>query len=678
MSKIIKKILGIIFIFIISFSSVFILDKNNFLSNINYKITDNFYILQETKKNDEIIIVSIDDYSLLDENLGIWQDWTRDYYATVIENIQKSNPAVIGIDILFLNERKNDESLSHTLQKYNNIILANKYSPATDIFLKPNEKFINNKKKLGFINIPIEKDNIVRTAYPFLKHDNNIYESFDLKIARFYITGSLHKDTKNNITKNIYKFTNHTYRSAFGEKKRFEPINIPIYDNKFYFNFYGDKNHFNTISFYDVYKNNFDKEFFKDKIVLIGIKEATGINDYQYTPISYGEPLYGIDIHANIIANILNDDFIILYDKNYILYIIFSIILTILFFILNPFINIFIFLFSIFFTFVIGLSFFYENIIIKPFYIILLIFNIYILYLLYNYIIETKEKKFLKNAFSKYVSKYLVKQIINNPKKLNLGGQKKEITIFFSDIANFTEISEKFNPEQIVDILNKYLSLMTNILINNQGMLDKYIGDGIMAIWGAPLDIKNSEYLACKTALEMIENLKIFNKKYKKFKINIRIGINTGKVIVGNIGSEKRFDYTVIGDNVNIASRLEAINKQYDSIICVSEKTYKKVKDKFLFRFLDNIKVKGKNKPIKIYELIDNINNKEMEDMIFNFEKGIKFYQDMNFKKAIKEFKQCYKKFNDKVSLKYIERCQYLIKNPPSKNWDKISVYKIK
>jgi adenylate cyclase len=220
---------------------------------------------------------------------------------------------------------------------------------------------------------------------------------------------------------------------------------------------------------------------------------------------------------------------------------------------------------------------------------------------------EERDRKWITSIFGKYVSPVVIENLLKNPEKINLGGEKRNITIFFSDIRGFTPISEKLEPEELVHLLNEYLTEMSSIIIENQGLVDKYMGDAIMAFWGAPLDQPNHAELACKSSLEMMEKLKELQKKWKKEGIpafDFGIGLNSGDAIVGNMGSSNRFDYTAIGDNVNLASRLEGLNKTYGTNVIISENTYKIVKDKFNTRELGVVKVKGKEKPIRIYELL--------------------------------------------------------------------------
>ncbi|HEO64823.1 MAG TPA: adenylate/guanylate cyclase domain-containing protein, partial [Spirochaetes bacterium] len=236
---------------------------------------------------------------------------------------------------------------------------------------------------------------------------------------------------------------------------------------------------------------------------------------------------------------------------------------------------------------------------------ILTIITTFIGLMIYKLVTEEKEKRKIKGMFSKYVSPDLVHQLINTSKKLELGGEGRTLTVLFSDIRGFTKLSEGLDPQALVSHLNEYYTEMTRILQEFKGTLDKYIGDAIMAFWGAPLDIPNHALLACKASLEMMEQLDKMNANWPpELHINIGIGLNSGNMIVGNMGSVNRMDYTIMGDNVNLGSRVEGVNKMYTTEIIITEYTYEMVKDMVICRELDLIRVKGKEKPVKIYELL--------------------------------------------------------------------------
>ncbi len=212
----------------------------------------------------------------------------------------------------------------------------------------------------------------------------------------------------------------------------------------------------------------------------------------------------------------------------------------------------------------------------------------------------------MKNLFSKYVSKDVLNEILSDPSKVALGGEEKEVTVFFSDIRGFTTISEKTTPKELVRILNTYFTAMTKEVLDNGGVLDKYIGDAIMAFWGAPIADPDQAENALKASLSMLEQLKELNKELRALgdpEIHIGIGLYTGPAIVGNVGSDLRFDYTVMGDTVNVASRLEGLNKEYKTEIIIGETTKNKIKGNYVFRALGSVAVKGRKEPLNIYTI---------------------------------------------------------------------------
>jgi adenylate cyclase len=229
---------------------------------------------------------------------------------------------------------------------------------------------------------------------------------------------------------------------------------------------------------------------------------------------------------------------------------------------------------------------------------------------------EEENVKFIRNTFSKFVSQDIVEELLNNPDAIALGGSRREVTVFFSDVRGFTTISERLTPEELVQLLNEYLSEMTELIIDYKGTIDKYMGDAIMAFWGAPIPNDDHAYYACVAALAQAKKLKELQERWSERNIpvlNIGIGINSGPAVVGNMGSSRRMDYTLMGDTVNLGSRLEGITKIYGVQICISEFTYERVKDRVYARELDLVRVKGKLEPVRIYELMGLVNEEDFE-----------------------------------------------------------------
>jgi adenylate cyclase len=306
---------------------------------------------------------------------------------------------------------------------------------------------------------------------------------------------------------------------------------------------------------------------------------------------------------------------------------------------------------------------------------VLTMLAIYVFITVYRYVTEEREKKKIRGAFQYYLTASVMNEILKDPTRLKLGGQKKNLTVMFSDIRGFTTISESLTPEQLVHLLNEYLTAMTDIVFKYEGLLDKYIGDAIMAVWGDPIDQPDHAVRGCKTALEMMAALKPLQAKWEAEgwpHIDIGIGVNTGDMTVGNMGSKMRFDYTVMGDSVNLGSRLEGTNKEYGTHIIISEFTYAQVKDQMLCRELGSVRVKGKKLPVKIYELLGTREDApRLEAFLASFNEGLASYKAMRWDEAIASFQKSLEmKPGDPPAAMYIERCNDLKVNPPEGEWD--------
>jgi len=290
----------------------------------------------------------------------------------------------------------------------------------------------------------------------------------------------------------------------------------------------------------------------------------------------------------------------------------------------------------------------------------------------------------VKGAFQQYVSTAVVEEMLKHPEKLHLGGERKFLTVLFSDIRGFTSISEQMESQELVGFLNEYLTAMTETVMKYDGTLDKYMGDAIMAIYGAPIQQDDHAHRACATALDMITRLHELQQRWQsqgKPPLNIGIGMNSGLMTVGNMGSEKRFDYTVMGDHVNLGSRLEGTNKQYGTNIMISEYTYQQVHAEFIVRELDLVRVKGKAEPVRIYELVGRTGQVDSQtlEQIAEFEQGLEAYRKMHWEIAIEKFTRVLDVDpEDTPTQLYLQRCQTYQEEPPPENWDGVYTMKTK
>jgi adenylate cyclase len=289
------------------------------------------------------------------------------------------------------------------------------------------------------------------------------------------------------------------------------------------------------------------------------------------------------------------------------------------------------------------------------------------------------EKQFIRRAFSTYLAADVVAELIADPSRLNLGGEKREMTAIFTDIKSFSTISEGLDPTQLVRLLNKYLTVMSNIIMENQGTIDKYEGDAIIAFFGAPLHRPDHAALACRSALAMKRaeqelNIEVAAERLSPIPLITRIGINTGDMVVGNMGTDSKMDYTIMGHSVNLAARLEGVNKQYRTGgIMLSEFTRAQAGDAFLCRRLDPVRVMGIQTPVLLYELTGMSDNAAEADMVFHrsWDEAMKCFEERRFREAMDLFSSLVKKYpQDHVAVFYAERCAAFLQTPPAPDWD--------
>jgi len=517
----------------------------------------------------------------------------------------------------------------------------------------------------GYFNMLPDKDGVVRWMPLVFKCGRDIYAPLSIQSIWHYLDQP----------QLMVKVANYGIQGIkMGE--RFIPT---AEDGKMLINYLGPEQTFPHYSLTDMIQGNIPQGTFKGKVVMVGAT-AIAIYDTRSTPFSGLGEYPGLEIHATVINNIISNNFLkkpkwtTLFDALAIILIglftgvvvrrvgalkgiLFSSVLFILYILISYWL------------------FMYWGIWVTIIYPLLTLVLVYISLTVYRYLTEERERKKIKGAFTYYLSSDVINEILKDPEKLKLGGDRKDLSVLFSDIRGFTTIAEGLTPEEVVHLLNEYLTVMTDIVIKNNGLLDKYMGDAIMALYGAPLDLPDHPSRACHSALEMMTELERLNQKWiaeGKHPIDIGIGINTGPMIVGNMGSVERFDFTAMGDSVNLGSRLEGANKSYKTNIIISEFTFERVKNDFTCMELDSVRVKGKQRPVKIYSLVGYKNLPAIQqDVINQFNQGITFYKKKKWDKAIRIFENITAMDPDLYAAHvYIERCLDLKKNPPPAGWD--------
>ncbi len=708
-----RKFLAVLLITVGTLIITGILSLLSPIKNLELKVLNQQFSLRGpmADRDTSIVIVNIDDQTFVSMAKEFKWPFRRSVYAKLIRNLNDpfAMAKLIVFDLEFtdptLVDPAQDAALGLAAAEFGNVIFAGKLvteiGPSMTLnqyALPPVEGIINpslsdsSGSPWGYVNIIEDEDGFLR----------RYYFSRTLGGVRHYPLAVLAAKTLLNVPdQNIREDNNFFY---LGEKV------IPKASAEtMLINYAGPAKTFNTYSFSNILDDD-DPEFylgdeedtdifelhrmmwetFKDKIVFIGAS-AEELQDTKFAPFfdydGVKQKMPGVEAHANALNTILTGNYLKYFPgwAAIILITFFAFIIGLAVVRIKPVKAGILTLFVIILYVVISYYGFARFNHILPFVSPLLAISLsYFGNTAYLYATEQKEKQRYRKIFSQYVSKSVVGEMLDSGQFPSYGGERKELTVLFSDIRAFTNFSEQYPPEEVVSRLSEYLTEMTQIVYDQEGMLDKYVGDEIMAVFGAPLFYKKHAENACIAAVQMIKTLKKKQQKYAQqgeTYFNIGVGINTGAMVVGNLGSQQLFDYTVIGDAVNLGARLEGVNKFYGTHIIISETAKQAAGKKIVTRELDTIQVKGKDEPIRIYELlgIGKISKKERTWLIDAYHNGLEFYSTKKWYKCIREMNQVLHYYPDDGPTKlYIRRCLEMIENPPEKDWKPVYRFDVK
>ena len=700
----------------------------------------------EESSIDSVVIIDIEQNSI--EGLGNYNDWPHAYHGQLIDVVTSGNPKALLFDIIFDPENTfnydlvnaltsesapEEEYLSQVTEQYlvsndpSRFVVSTYESqkvyhalvfekedslnfqykmdsepegydrpdhlinipldqaqrlPIGDRLTNTHVELIGAAKRSGSANFPQDEDGIIRRAPTaiYFEGANHVYPT--LVLAAVMDILGIPADGFD------YDFDNRLLRlsDTTGTVIR----EIPIDDQgRMFVNYYG---RFKTF-YYLPYMYCFDPEmldptYWEGKVALVGAS-LPGLMDLRNTPVQ--ETFAGVEIHANTMYSILQNEFVVTTSaqQNLNIIIILAILLGIIVSIpKKPLYTIPVPLLGILAWYLYSYNQFFNNLvmweIIRP---SISLGGTYLGVFLYNFLIAEKDKRFLKDTFSTYISPELIDQMFDAKEEPQLGGEEGYHTAFFTDIQSFSAFSEKLTATDLVELLNDYLTEMTDTLLENRGTLDKYIGDAIVAFYGAPAPVDDHEYYACLTAVLMQERLSKMRDKWRDegdrwpeivHNMQNRIGINTGKMVTGNMGSTMRMNYTMMGDTVNLAARLESSAKQYGIYIQVANETYSACKDKFIWRDLDYVRVMGKTEPAQVYELIA-VKGQETEQdktILKAYHEALELYRNQDWDKAkdafmaADELEDMFPGRKSNPSRVYIPRCDHWKDNPPGDDWD--------
>lgn len=685
------KIQIILFIFtlvIFSYSSVFPdwTSRQYVLQKVQGLMTDvKFQLRREAPLKNEIKLVEIDNQTLEQfPEYGRWP-WQRDPQAFLIYCLLKMNPRLLVLDIIY-SEKESVRipiELEEDLKKIGHPELVEKHSPEAKLLKTLNHyrekvvlagggealsysdtdfpsivnpilslrEYFEVTSHFGFSIAEPGADGIFRRIILKYRTESGLADSLALKAARV---------AKENFVEPIINSAEVNFRTDIKQNHRLSAADVLLAQQE-------------TDEGRSLLQQLTQK--LSGKVVVLGVT-ASAASDYHHTPVGI---ISGPEIVVNTLDNLLSDDF--LKTPSALLLFSLSLFLGVFFSGLQKFkkqfssgVIVFYFCFvTAVFAGVDAISF-KSNINIPSVWVYLGFLGLLASVVYEKYIFAETQKDFIKSAFSKYISPDYVNELLKNPEKLKVGGQKKELSILFSDIRSFTTFSEKMDANTLGEFLHEYLDEMTNIVFASRGTLDKYIGDAVMAFWGDPLDAVDHAHSAVESAKKMMSWIRL-NHDYFLHKygvdLQVGIGINTGSVSVGNMGSSKSLGYTVIGDAVNLASRLEGATKNYGVSILTTESTLRQIvnskKELPLYRYIDSLKVKGKNEAVLIAQVFEDTEPiEQVKALIEKFDRARKLYLEQKWAQARILFSEC----NDSVSKVYVDRCDYYAQNSPGANWD--------
>jgi len=644
-----------------------------------------------------IVIVAIDDQSI--KSLPGKMPYPRSYFARMVNNLSEAGARLIIFDLEFTEPSSTapaeDSILADAIAHHHNVILAGKIVQESDqrvlnsqYVVKPLELLLGNRTSWGIVNVPEDVDGFIRSYLLFLSAGEQVYYPLAVQAADLLLNS--------------------------GQPLRIDPaqtnlelgpMRVPkVKRNTMWINFRGPAGTFRTYSMAsilddpsfqlageedtDIFEQYRVWGTFRDKIVFIGAS-AEELQDNKFTPFfEYQQnkrKMPGVELHANALSTLLRGDFIQTVPTwaVWLTALLLALLTGFLTTSLRPF-RAFAAVLFLSLVVIAGLTALFLLLrylfpIIVP---VLSLSISFVLNLISQIVHEQREKHRIRQTFQQYVAPAVVEKMLSSGELPSYGGERKELTVLFSDIRSFTRFSESHEPEVVVSHLSEYLTKMVDVIFKYNGTLDKFVGDEIMAVFGAPYHYADHPERACRTALEMVTRLRQMQKEWSargEEYFNIGIGINTGKMIIGNLGSQQLFDYTVIGDQVNLGARLEGLNKEYGTTIIISEYTYEAVRNTARVRELDLVRVMGRTQPIRIYELrgLEPLALIEQEYLIDIYTAGLLAYRNRQWAEALKAFRRVLRYFpTDGPSRVYTKRCLDFLEHPAPPQWD--GVYEMK
>lgn len=618
----------------------------NVFSPSERRLDDRLYF--PGKSQPDIVIVGIDDASL--QGVGRWP-WDRQTMARLVSDLGAAK--IIGLDVNFPSASPDpvlDQGLADIIRRNGKVVLP------IDVGYLADGKTVASTTS----PIPVIADSAAAVAHASITPD------VDGVVRRLPLTVTA-------VDGNTY----HAFAEIVARRAGARPTGIPLdRQGSLLIPFIGPPGKFRFVSASEVLSGAVPYEAFRDQIVFVG-GTAASFRDQYHVPTSGAALMSGIEIHASLANAFLSGNYLRTSGSG--LAALICLILALAVGITIPLVRV-----RTGLIVVSAIALGYAGVAVLTAYLgvflpvlnpLLAVILSYIAVTVYRFVKVNRERQELRSAFEKYVSPSVINSVMAHPETLALGGDRRRMSVLFSDLRGFTSLSEHMDPTQTVAVLNSYLNAMTEIVFEEHGVLDKYMGDAIMSFWGAPVEDKHHAERAIRTAIRMRDRIVDLNRTaFFGPGIGLRagIGISTGEMVVGNIGSHRHFDYTVIGDTVNLGSRIEGLTKTYGTEILATEETVKGLSKDFTVRQLDRVAVKGKNEPVRLYEVVGFSQGvtPEVHDRLDRFARALALYEADDFHGASYAFADILALYpNDEPSRVFWERSTHFMEEPPSADW---------
>ncbi len=655
-----------------------------FFSTAQLQSTDFLFRTRGGEAARATVIVGVDQrsYRELLPRYGTLVDWPRTLYARALDALGQAGPRVVVVDIIFDDAKPEDQELAAAIKRTGNVVMAAEAEGPSSLAPLPGvaqrfEAFVRSTATLreaaaaeGVVNVTADRDGLIRSLPLLLRAGDEDVPSLALATVARYIRRPRVIDAP--------PTDDRVYAAG-----RAIPILPP---GRLLINFLGPPSGlesggaFTIIPFVDVLEGRFDPALVRDKIVLLGLT-IRGINEHA-TPSTSVTRMWGVELLGHAVETILTQRYLVpapapmTIGGVFLLAVLAALLVAVWRPLLAAVVTLALLVAYLLTAMVAVDNGLLLNLVYPPAALLVGLAAA----LIYRVVFEQAEQRAIRDVLARYLSPSVSRWVLKDPDRLRLGGQTRTMSVLFSDVRGFTTISHAMDPQDVTALLNEYMSAMTDVVFAHDGVLDKDIGDAIMAFWNAPMEQSDHARRACETALDMIETLRTLQADWQRRGVpalELGIGINTGPMLVGNMGSRQRLAYTVLGDTVNVASRLEGLSKDYGTRVVIGEATRKAAGDDFVYRYLDMVAVKGRPEPLAVYEVVCRAGQLDPDRaaLLERYRRGIELYRTRRWADAAGLFAELLASApGDGPSALYFRRSNALLASPPPADWDGVFV----